>query len=61
MSYIFGLIQLAIGTFMTCLTINNIIDVEAVTILNMTMSLCAICTFGFAGLLFKEQKCKKSI
>lgn len=52
MAYFFGFLLLCSGIAATILGIDNMVTIESVTILNTTMMLCAICGFGFAGVLF---------
>ena len=52
MAYFFGLIMWALGALSGCFAIQNMVDTEVITILNVTMTLCTICALGFAGILF---------
>lgn len=51
MTYFLGVLLYMLGIAAGFFGIGNIIDMENLTILNITMMLCMICAFGFAGIL----------
>lgn len=51
MTYFLGVLLYILGIAAGFFGIGNIIDMENLTILNITMMLCMICAFGFAGIL----------
>ncbi|MBO4700465.1 MAG: hypothetical protein J5620_01810 [Alphaproteobacteria bacterium] len=51
MTYFLGVLLYMLGIAAGFFGIGNIIDMENLTILNVTMMLCMICALGFAGIL----------
>lgn len=52
MAYFFGFLLLCGGITAAVFGIDNMVDTNLATILNVTMMLCAICALGFSGILF---------
>lgn len=52
MTYFFALLMLLLGITAGIFGIKNIVDMEVLTILNVTIMLGMICALGFAGILF---------
>lgn len=52
MAYFLGVLLLGFGITAAVFGIANMVDTGDVTILNVTLMLCMICSLGFAGVLF---------